>query len=208
MPQARPQRDRKADHQGRPQRIFHLLHRRNRNDSQRLVEANAHRSKARPSRSRSSIATGPQEYGDQLVRMYLLTNNKDSKLGTTPLPDGIVSGLPRQRPRRALYLAAAAHQVHPDRRQDRTEPGRRSGVIFELIKLQSIPRRHLDADERREHVPQAGRQRGREIELNSSVAGWDDHEVYTQRIRNYTDKPIEVEIRRAFRRPCDLPQRP
>src|SRR5262249_19442590 len=32
----------------------------------------------------------PQEYGDQLVRMYLLTNDKESKLGTTPLPDGIV----------------------------------------------------------------------------------------------------------------------
>ena len=32
----------------------------------------------------------PREYGDQLVRMYLLTNDKESKLGTTPLPDGIV----------------------------------------------------------------------------------------------------------------------
>ena len=30
------------------------------------------------------------EYGDQLVRMYLLTNDKESKLGTTPLPDGMV----------------------------------------------------------------------------------------------------------------------
>jgi len=27
----------------------------------------------------------PAEYGDRLVRMYLLTNNKESKLGTTPL---------------------------------------------------------------------------------------------------------------------------
>ena len=32
----------------------------------------------------------PQEYGDQLVRMYLLTNDEKSKLGTTPLPDGVV----------------------------------------------------------------------------------------------------------------------
>ena len=30
----------------------------------------------------------PQEYGEQLVRMYLLTNDKPSNLGTTPLPDG------------------------------------------------------------------------------------------------------------------------
>jgi hypothetical protein len=36
------------------------------------------------------------------------------------------------------------------------------------------------------------------IEVNSSVNGWDDHEVFTQRIRNYTAKPIEVEVRRPF----------
>ena len=32
----------------------------------------------------------PAEYGDQLVRMYLLTNDEESKLGTSPLPDGVV----------------------------------------------------------------------------------------------------------------------
>jgi hypothetical protein len=36
------------------------------------------------------------------------------------------------------------------------------------------------------------------IEVNSSVAGFDSHELYTQRIRNYTDKPIDVEIRRTI----------
>ncbi len=30
----------------------------------------------------------PAEYGEQLVRMYIIANDKDSKLGTTPLPDG------------------------------------------------------------------------------------------------------------------------
>jgi hypothetical protein len=32
----------------------------------------------------------PSEYGDQLVRMYLLTNDEKSQLGSSPLPDGIV----------------------------------------------------------------------------------------------------------------------
>ncbi|MEA2734546.1 MAG: hypothetical protein QOE14_997, partial [Humisphaera sp.] len=32
----------------------------------------------------------PAEYGDQLVRMYLMTNDTASNLGDTPLPDGIV----------------------------------------------------------------------------------------------------------------------
>jgi hypothetical protein len=39
---------------------------------------------------------------------------------------------------------------------------------------------------------------GIEIEVNSSVAGWDEHSLSAQRIRNYTKKPIEVEIRRSF----------
>ena len=35
-------------------------------------------------------------------------------------------------------------------------------------------------------------------EEDASVVGWDDHEVYSQRIRNYTGKEIEVEVRRSF----------
>ena len=37
-----------------------------------------------------------------------------------------------------------------------------------------------------------------ETEINSSVVGWDDHSIYRQQIRNYTAKPINVEIRRSF----------
>ena len=37
-----------------------------------------------------------------------------------------------------------------------------------------------------------------EIDVRSSVAGWDDHGVYVRRIRNYSGKPIDVEIRRLF----------
>ncbi len=37
-----------------------------------------------------------------------------------------------------------------------------------------------------------------QIAVNSSVIGWDDHEAYTQRIRNYTAKAIDLEIRRTF----------
>ena len=31
-----------------------------------------------------------------------------------------------------------------------------------------------------------------------SVVGWDDHSLYRQQVRNYTAKPIDVEIRRSF----------
>ena len=39
---------------------------------------------------------------------------------------------------------------------------------------------------------------GFRAEPNMTVVGWDDHEVYSQRVRNYTTKPIELEIRRTL----------
>jgi hypothetical protein len=41
-------------------------------------------------------------------------------------------------------------------------------------------------------------QPGAQVDANSTVAGWDDHEIYIQRVRNYTAEPIELEVRRAF----------
>ncbi len=35
-------------------------------------------------------------------------------------------------------------------------------------------------------------------EANLSVVGWNDHELYTQRIRNCSGKAIDLEIRRPF----------
>jgi hypothetical protein len=41
-------------------------------------------------------------------------------------------------------------------------------------------------------------QPGLRIDVNSSVAGWDEHALYCQRVRNDTQKPIRLEVRRAF----------
>jgi hypothetical protein len=37
-----------------------------------------------------------------------------------------------------------------------------------------------------------------DVETNASVVGWEDRSVFAQRIRNYTDKEINVEIRRSY----------
>ncbi|HRY15116.1 MAG TPA: hypothetical protein P5330_04485, partial [Candidatus Competibacteraceae bacterium] len=39
---------------------------------------------------------------------------------------------------------------------------------------------------------------GFKLELDSQVAGWDEHTVYQQKIRNYRDKPIHLQIRREY----------
>jgi hypothetical protein len=139
----------------------------------------------------------PQEYGEQLVRMYLLTNEKESKLGTTPLPDGIVR-LFRENGRDGLsYLTQQQIKYIPIGDKIELNLGPNPEVIFELIKQRS-GRDNL-------WVQLNGTNRYRQIGgtdvvrvQNTSVAGWDDRIVFDQRIRNYTDKPIDVEIRRTY----------
>ena len=77
----------------------------------------------------------PAEYGDQLVRMYLLTNDKDSKLGTTPLPDGMVRVF-RQNGRDGLsYLVGQPIKYVPIGDKIELNLGPDPNVIFELVKL-------------------------------------------------------------------------
>jgi hypothetical protein len=139
----------------------------------------------------------PQEYGDQLVRMYLFTNNKDSNLGDSPLPDGMVRVF-RNNGRDGLsYLVAQNIKYIPVGDKIELNLGADPRVMFELIKLRAsrdnIWMQVNGFDLFRRVDDGAGR-----IEVNSSVAGFDSHEVYAQRIRNYTDKPIDVEIRRTI----------
>jgi len=137
------------------------------------------------------------EYGPQLVRMYLMRNDKESKLGTTPLPDGIVRVF-RDNGRDGLgFLVAQPVKYIPIGDKIELNLGPDPEVIFELIKLRVWRDNlwmHVDGTDIYRRVGD-----GRiEIEVKSSVAGWDDHTIYTQRVRNYSKKPIELEVRRPF----------
>ena len=130
-----------GNHQGRPERVLHLHHRRDRDDPQRLVEADAELRRRKRCRSRSSTAIGPQEYGDQLVRMYLLTNDEESKLGTTPLPDGVVRVF-RDNGRDGLsYLTQQSIKYIPIGDKIELNLGRRSGSGLRAGEAASLPRR-------------------------------------------------------------------
>ncbi|MBP7746156.1 MAG: hypothetical protein KA383_08485 [Phycisphaerae bacterium] len=139
----------------------------------------------------------PQEYGDQLVRMYLLTNDTPSELGTTPLPDGVVRVF-RDNGRDGLsFLVAQTIKYVPIGDKIELNLGPDPEVIFELIKLRAFRDNlwlHIHGTDLFRRADDGAFQ----IDVNSTVAGWDDHEIYTQRIRNYTAKPIAVEIRRTL----------
>jgi hypothetical protein len=139
----------------------------------------------------------PVEYGEQLVRMYLLTNDEQSKLGSSPLPDGVVRVF-RDNGRDGLsYLTQQTIKYIPIGDKIELNLGPDPEVIFELIKLRSL------RDNLWLHVTgvRALRRVADGVVIKEdlgAVAGWDDHEVFAQRIRNYTSKPIEVEFRRAL----------
>jgi hypothetical protein len=139
----------------------------------------------------------PAEYGEQLVRMYLLTNDKESKLGTTPLPDGIVRVF-RNNGRDGLsFLTAQPTKYIPIGDKIELNLGPDPEVLFELVKLRSW-RDTIWMQLGRTSVFHRVDQAGVRINAKSSVAGWDDHTLYAQRVRNYTKKPINLEVRRAF----------
>jgi len=137
------------------------------------------------------------EYGDRLVRMYLLTNDEESKLGTTPLPDGIVR-LFRETGRDGLsFLVAQPIKYIPIGDKIELNLGPDPEVIFELVKLR-VWRDNLWMRLRGVDVYRRVDEPGVEIDVNSTVAGWDEHTDFAQRVRNYTAKPIEVEVRRSY----------
>jgi hypothetical protein len=139
----------------------------------------------------------PQEYGEQLVRMYLLTNNKDSKLGTSPLPNGMVRVF-RDNGREGLsYLTEQPVKYIPIGDKIELNLGPDPEVIFEWLKLKTH-RSDIWFQVNGASVFHKLDELGFRAEPNMSVVGWDDHEIYSQRVRNYTAKPIELEIRRTL----------
>ena len=137
------------------------------------------------------------EYDDRLVRMYLLTNDEESRLGTTPLPDGMVRVF-RDNGRDGLsFVAAQPIQYVPIGDKIELNLGVDPEVIFELVKLR-VRRDNVWMHLRGANLYRRVDQPGVDIEVDSVVAGWDEHGLFAQRIRNYTSKPIEVEVRRTF----------
>jgi len=139
----------------------------------------------------------PQEYGDQLVKLYHMTNDKESDLGTTPLPDGIVRTFHATENDTLRYLAQQPIKYVAIGDKFELNLGQDKNVIWELITRrvarEKIVMREGGTDTYREVDGD-----NLTVEVNYSVAGWHEHGWYGQRIANATGKPIEVEVRRTY----------
>ncbi|MFO0874077.1 MAG: hypothetical protein U0575_08920 [Phycisphaerales bacterium] len=135
----------------------------------------------------------PQEYGDALVRLFLLRNDEKSHLGASPLPDGAVR-LYRDNGHDGLgVVASLATKYVPVGQEFEFNLGVDPEVILERLRLRSFRDdfwfKGRDPD--RFFSPT----KGDRIEPVYEVAGWNDHEERVERVRNYRSKPIAVEFR-------------
>jgi len=138
-----------------------------------------------------------REYGDRLVRLYLLRNDKKSGLGTTPIPNGKVQ-LFRQNGRNGLsYLATRSIKYVPVGDRMELNLGTDPEVVFELIK-EKVSRDNIWVRLNKGRVYKKVGDGTFVVDHKGTVAGWDEHQLFNQRIRNYTDRKILVEIRRSY----------
>jgi len=139
----------------------------------------------------------PQQYGDQLVKLYLLSNTEEDQLGTTPMPDGTYrifkqaedGGLRYTAQQRVKYVAIGD--------EIELNLGADPDVIFELTQAKAA-RDNFIFKIHGVNVYRRLGQRGVQIEPRDGVAGWDEIAWFEQRIFNTNRKPIEIEVRRTF----------
>jgi hypothetical protein len=139
----------------------------------------------------------PREYGEQLTRLYLLRNDTASKLGTTPLPDGTLRVFRTNGQDGLSYLTTQPLKYVPIGDKIELNLGSDPAVVFELLK-QKVRRDNLWFQVKGGNLYRKLGEDGMKLELDSQVAGWDEHTVFQQRVRNYTSKPIAVQIRREY----------
>ncbi|MBK9121161.1 MAG: hypothetical protein IPM18_16390 [Phycisphaerales bacterium] len=138
----------------------------------------------------------PQEYGDYLARIFLLRNDEKSKLGTTPLPDGIVRVFRENTDSTLSFVMQVSTPYIPIGQEIVLNTGADPEVLHELVRLRTwrdkfwFKRQGFDLY----YSPEEGHR----IEVRDTLAGWQEHRLFADRIRNYRNKPVEVEIRRAF----------
>ena len=138
----------------------------------------------------------PQEYGEALVRLYLLRNDEESELGSTPLPDGIVR-LYRDNGRDGLsFLTEQNIRYVPIGQEIELNLGTDPEVVHEQVRLKSF--RDSFWYSRHGVSVYYSPDEGHRIQLKDTIAGWDDHQQWIDRIRNYRGEAIDVEIRRSF----------
>jgi len=119
----------------------------------------------------------PHQYGPRPVRFFILKNDEEHNLGTTPLPDGLVRTF-RDNGRDGLcFLGQEKIKYVPIKEDIELNVGTDDEVVEERKRIK-VARSNFVFD----HRP-------------PRVVGWDETQSWTEEIRNHKAKAIRMEVR-------------
>lgn len=128
----------------------------------------------------------PHQYGPRPVRFFLLKNDTEHKLGTTPLPDGLVRTF-RDNGRDGLsFLGQQGVNYVPIKADIELNVGTDDEVVHERKNMGVV---------RLNFVYQGN---------PPYVTGWDETHTIREEVRNYKSKAIRVEVRHIIDGDIDL----
>ena len=119
----------------------------------------------------------PYQYGARPIRFFMLTNDKKHKLGTTPLPDGLVRTF-RDNGRDGLsFLGQQRNKYVPIKEDIELNVGTDDEVVHERKMMKAVRSNFIF-----DYKP-------------PRVVGWHEQRFYREEIRNYKAKAIRMEVR-------------
>jgi hypothetical protein len=131
----------------------------------------------------------PHEYGPEPVRFFILTNDTEHKLGTTPLPDGLVRVFRDNGKDGLSFLGQQQVKYVPIKEEIELNVGHDEEVVHKR-KLMKVERSQFKFD--------------RPARAEPIVVGWDETSSYREEVRNYKAKPVKMELRHVIPGDTDL----
>lgn len=139
----------------------------------------------------------PREYGNILARVLSFKNDKKSSLGDAPLPEGHIQIYQKNQQGSLTYIAGIALKYTSIDDKVELNTGADPDIYFDLVNLKNW-RNNIWMHYKKGNLYRRVGDGHIIIDHNSTVAGWNEHSLFVQHLRNFTDKPINVEIRRLI----------
>jgi len=139
----------------------------------------------------------PREYGNYLAKVLIFKNDQASSLGESPLPQGKIQIYQKNKQGSLNYIAGLTLKYTSIGEKVELNTGVDPEVHFNLVNLKNW-RDNIWMYYRKANVHRRIDDGRVIVDHRSTVSGWNDHSLYAQQLRNYTDKAIDIEIRRII----------
>jgi hypothetical protein len=120
---------------------------------------------------------------DAPVRFFILANDKDHKMGESPLPDGAIRVFRENGQGGLSFYVTQSTKYIPIKEKIELNVGKDDQIVYERV-VKDVARDNFIYDETSRPKP--------------TVVGWDEMRQWREEVRNYRAKPIKLEIRHVL----------